>query len=359
MKTTRPIEIRQIRKSYGEFVALSDVSLTIQPGEFITFLGPSGSGKSTLLMIIAGFTRPETGSILVESQELVTMPPHKRDIGLVFQNYALFPHMSVEQNVAFPLRYRSMGRAEKRERISRALEIVRLEDFGARSIDALSGGQKQRVALARALVFDPAILLMDEPLSALDKKLRDYMQIELKRIHREIGMTTVYVTHDQHEALTMSDRIAVLNHGRIMQIGTPKEIYERPVNHFVADFIGDTQFLPAEVDGETARVGAEVFRLAHSSVDRGQKGLIVLRPEKTFLVGRDEQREGINSIECVVVGATYQGGSVLIEAELPWGQRIHLRRSTNAGTMSTMPDPGSGMCLAIHESDTIAVEDDP
>ncbi|MEO0764248.1 MAG: ATP-binding cassette domain-containing protein, partial [Pseudomonadota bacterium] len=213
--------------------ALDSVDLDIRQGEFLTLLGPSGSGKTTLLMVIAGFTRPDSGSLRFGSDEVIRQPPHKRDLGMVFQNYALFPHMSVAGNVAYPLKVRGVGAAEIGPRVEHALETVQLGGFGERRITQLSGGQRQRVALARAIVFEPRILLMDEPLSALDKKLRDHMQIELRHLHEALGMTTVYVTHDQREALTMSDRIAVINHGRLMQLGTPTEIYEAPANRFV------------------------------------------------------------------------------------------------------------------------------
>ncbi len=239
-----PIAIRGVTKTYGRVHALDDVDLDIRSGEFLTLLGPSGSGKTTLLMVLAGFTRPDRGSVKFGEREVIRTPPHLRDVGMVFQNYALFPHMSVAGNVAYPLRMRGTPKAEIGRRVEQALEVVQLGGYGERRIDQLSGGQKQRVALARAIVFEPRILLMDEPLSALDKKLRDRMQIELRHLHDRLGMTTVYVTHDQREALTMSDRIAVINHGRLMQLDTPERIYDRPANRFVADFIGEFR-LPA------------------------------------------------------------------------------------------------------------------
>ena len=213
---------------------LDNVDLDIRSGEFLTLLGPSGSGKTTLLTVLAGFTRPDHGSVRFGDDEMIRTPPHKRDVGMVFQSYALFPHMTVGENVAFPLRLRRVARTEAAQRVERALEMVRLGGYGGRGVDQLSGGQRQRVALARAMVFEPRILLMDEPLSALDKQLREHMQIELRQLHDKLGMTTVYVTHDQREALTMSDRIAVIDHGRIMQLDTPRQIYDRPANRFVA-----------------------------------------------------------------------------------------------------------------------------
>ena len=240
--TSLEISIKDLTKRYGKIYALDTVSLDIKAGEFLTLLGPSGSGKTTLLMAIAGFNRPDSGSIKFANQEMILTPPHKREVGMVFQNYALFPHMSVFENIGFPLKLRKAPNDQIKEKVHDALKTVQLSDYADRKIDQLSGGQRQRVALARAFVFGPRILLMDEPLSALDKKLREQMQIELKQLHRKLGVTTVYVTHDQREALTMSDRIAVINEGKIEQLGTPKEIYNSPNSSFVADFIGSPLF---------------------------------------------------------------------------------------------------------------------
>jgi putative spermidine/putrescine transport system ATP-binding protein len=239
-----PITIRGLTKTYGPVFALDHVDLDVRSGEFLTLLGPSGSGKTTLLMVLAGFTRPDHGSALFGDDEVIRMQPHKREVGMVFQNYALFPHMTVAGNIGFPLKLRNVNKATLRQRVESALETVQLEGFGDRQIDQLSGGQMQRVALARAIVFEPRILLMDEPLSALDKKLREHMQIELRHLHEKLGMTTVYVTHDQREALTMSDRIAVINDGKLMQLDSPRRIYDQPANPFVANFIGESTLLP-------------------------------------------------------------------------------------------------------------------
>ena len=247
--TSLEISIKDLTKRYGKIYALDTVSLDIKAGEFLTLLGPSGSGKTTLLMAIAGFNRPDSGSIKFANQEMILTPPHKREVGMVFQNYALFPHMSVFENIGFPLKLRKAPNDQIKEKVHDALKTVQLSDYADRKIDQLSGGQRQRVALARAFVFGPRILLMDEPLSALDKKLREQMQIELKQLHRKLGVTTVYVTHDQREALTMSDRIAVINEGKIEQLGTPKEIYNSPNSSFVADFIGSGVFLNGYVKG--------------------------------------------------------------------------------------------------------------
>ena len=223
-----PLTISGVTKSYGSLKALDNVSIDVKSGEFVTLLGPSGSGKTTLLMVLAGFVRPDSGSVRFGDEEVIRKPPHKRGVGMVFQNYALFPHMNVLNNVAFPLKLRRVAQDEIAERVQGALDLVQLGDLGQRRVDQLSGGQRQRVALARAIVFDPQILLMDEPLSALDKKLREQMQIEIRHLHEKLGRTTVYVTHDQREALTMSDRVAVIDFGQFKQIDAPKDLYERP-----------------------------------------------------------------------------------------------------------------------------------
>ena len=265
-----PIAVRALRKRYGKVVALDDVDLDVRAGEFLTLLGPSGSGKTTLLMVLAGFIRPDQGSLKFGGDEVIRLAPHKRDIGMVFQNYALFPHMDVATNVAYPLKLRAVKGAEQQRRVEAALQTVQLEGYGARRIDELSGGQRQRVALARAIVFEPRIVLMDEPLSALDKQLRERMQIELRQLHEKLGTTTIYVTHDQREALTMSDRIAVISGGRIMQLDTPQVIYEQPKNRFVAEFIGESAFLKAELEGgEHCRCAGQLLRLSHAPAAAG------------------------------------------------------------------------------------------
>jgi len=271
-----PITIRGLTKTYGPVFALDHVDLDVRSGEFLTLLGPSGSGKTTLLMVLAGFTRPDHGSALFGDDEMIRMQPHKREVGMVFQNYALFPHMTVAGNIGFPLKLRNVDKAALRQRVDSALETVQLEGYGDRQIDQLSGGQMQRVALARAIVFEPRILLMDEPLSALDKKLREHMQIELRHLHEKLGMTTVYVTHDQREALTMSDRIAVINEGKLMQLDSPRRIYDQPANPFVANFIGESTLLPVEhSDGHVSYAGPPINISGSESKD-GR--LLMLRP---------------------------------------------------------------------------------
>jgi putative spermidine/putrescine transport system ATP-binding protein len=227
------------RATTARTLIVKDLNLDIKEGEFVTLLGPSGSGKTTSLMMLAGFETPTQGEIFLKDKPLHNLPPHKRDIGMVFQNYALFPHMTIEENLAFPLSVRKMNRVERAEKVRRALDMVRLNDFAKRYPAQMSGGQQQRVALARALVFEPKLVLMDEPLGALDKQLREHMQLEIKHLHKQLGLTVVYVTHDQSEALTMSDRVAVFNDGVIQQIDTPAAIYETPTKSFVAQFIGE------------------------------------------------------------------------------------------------------------------------
>jgi len=253
------VRVRGLRKNYGQVAALDGVDLDIRPGEFFTMLGPSGSGKTTLLRLIAGFERPDAGTIELGGRDISNVPPYARDVNTVFQDYALFPHMSVAQNIEYGLRVKRVPRPERRSHAQRALEMVRLSGLGDRKPAQLSGGQRQRVALARAMVNEPQVLLLDEPLGALDLKLRQEMQLELQHVQREVGITFVYVTHDQEEALSMSDRIAVLSRGRIEQVGTPLEVYERPMTDFVAGFIGISNVI--ERDGRHMTIRPEKIRM--------------------------------------------------------------------------------------------------
>ena len=261
------VTVENLVKSYGDFRAVDDVSLDIGPGEFVALLGPSGSGKTTLLMMIAGFDQPSSGAVRIDGDDVSYMPPHRRNIGMVFQKYALFPHMSILDNVAFPLRMRGVATAQRRRQATDALAMVSLQGMETRLPTQLSGGQQQRVALARAIVYRPPVLLMDEPLGALDKKLRERMQLEIKRLQESLGATVIYVTHDQEEALTMADRIAVMNHGKLEQVGSPAELYECPANPFVANFIGETNLM----DGALLDASGDewTLRLADGSVVRG------------------------------------------------------------------------------------------
>ena len=347
-----PISIGGVTKTYGAVHALDDVDLDIRSGEFLTLLGPSGSGKTTLLMVLAGFTRPDCGSLRFGEAEMIRTPPHKRDLGMVFQNYALFPHMTVAENVGYPLRIRRVPRSETGPRVEQALETVQLGGYGDRRIGQLSGGQKQRVALARAIVFEPRILLMDEPLSALDKKLRDRMQIELRHLHDKLGMTTVYVTHDQREALTMSDRIAVINHGRLMQLGTPTEIYDRPANRFVADFIGESAFLPATRDG--GRILCAGRELSVEAAPDARDLLVMLRPERLRLMG-DAPAERVNLFPAAVEDVVYQGDSFLLYAALEDGTQIALRDVVRRETFGALPKPGDRVTFGLDAGDTVVL----
>ena len=355
MPDALPISIRGVTKTYGKVFAIDHVDLEVRSGEFLTLLGPSGSGKTTLLMVLAGFTRPDHGSIRFGETEVIRMPPHRRDLGMVFQNYALFPHMNVAANVGFPLRLRKVGRAEIRERVERALDTVRLAGYGDRGIDQLSGGQRQRVALARAIVFEPRILLMDEPLSALDKKLREHMQIELRRLHDQLGMTTVYVTHDQREALTMSDRIAVINHGRLMQLDAPKAIYERPANRFVADFIGESTFLPVTVAGGVARLNGTALAMDGPVADGDQ--LLMVRPERVHLVDGTAPH-GMNTLAATVADIVYQGETFLLYAALADGTQVAVRGMTRGDAVAAVPDKAAPVTLGLEARDTVLVPDE-
>jgi len=354
-----PITIKSLTKRYGPVYALDNVDLDVHSGEFLTLLGPSGSGKTTLLMALAGFTRPDEGSIRFGNEEVVRKPPHKRNVGMVFQNYALFPHMNVEANVGFPLRLRKVPTADMRERVQRALATVQLEGYGERRIDQLSGGQCQRVALARAIVFEPRVLLMDEPLSALDKKLREHMQIELRRMHESLGMTTVYVTHDQREALTMSDRVAVINYGRVMQLDTPRRIYELPANKFVADFIGESTFLPVDVSGGRAHCLGRALRLPDDRALDGSGGyLLMLRPERLKLLAEGEAREGVNVFSGTVVDIAFQGESMLVIVRLDDGTEIGARGVTRQQDLAAMPEVGRPVHLGLDYRDTVLIPDE-
>jgi putative spermidine/putrescine transport system ATP-binding protein len=296
---------------------VDDLNLDVWQGEFLTLLGPSGSGKTTCLMMLAGFEPWTSGDILLEGKSLAGVPPHRRGMGVVFQNYALFPHMTIGQNVAFPLRQRYVPRDEIRTRVAKALRMVELENFVNRFPSQLSGGQQQRVALARALVFGPKLVLMDEPLGALDKRLREQMQIEIKHIHDRIGMTVVYVTHDQGEALTMSNRIAIFNRGRIEQIGSPQDIYERPETAFVANFVGDHNNLTGTVTfceeracAVTLREGAVVGATPVRAFAVGDRVQLALRPELVKVEPRPGECRNILSV--VLCETIYGGDHVLL-----------------------------------------------
>jgi len=286
------VQLIDLVKRFGDFTAVDGLNLQMPRGEFFSLLGPSGCGKTTTLRMIAGFERPTEGQILLDGADMASTPPHKRNVNTVFQNYALFPHLTVEKNVAFGLKYQDLGKQEQATRVGEALELVRLTGFEKRRPSQLSGGQQQRVALARALILNPAVLLLDEPLGALDAKLRKALQIELKAIQEEVGITFIYVTHDQEEALTMSDRIAVMSNGRVEQIGPPKEVYEEPATAYVADFLGVSNLMDADADGATAggcKVRHGDFELIAGQGEEDARGAVKLciRPERVELEPAD------------------------------------------------------------------------
>jgi putative spermidine/putrescine transport system ATP-binding protein len=314
------LEYRGVSKSHdGVTMAVRDVELRVGRGEFLTLLGPSGSGKSTLLMMTAGFDTPTHGDIFYEGASMRNVPPGKRNMGVIFQSYALFPHLTVSQNIAFPLRVRGMPKEEIRQRIEEQLALVHLSGFGDRKPGQLSGGQQQRVALARALVFRPNLVLMDEPLSALDKKLREHMQVEIKRIQQETGVTVLFVTHDQSEALAMSDRIAVFNSGRLEQVGTPEEIYRNPATEFVSTFIGSngtTVGTVREHRGDCCVVqlngGEHIEVRDNSQIEAGARVKVMVRPEEVSL-GNEETP---NRLTAVVDGISFQGDHYKVQLRL-------------------------------------------
>ena len=321
--TGHALALRGLTKRYGNFTAVDSVSLKVDRGEFLTLLGPSGSGKTTILMCIAGFVAPTEGAVLLDGADITPLPPERRDFGMVFQGYALFPHMTVAENVAFPLRVRKLGAAEREAKVKAALDLVQLGRFADRLPRQLSGGQQQRVALARALVFDPALLLLDEPLSALDKKLRAELQEELKALHRRVGRTFVNVTHDQEEALSLSDRVAILNHGKLVQEGPPAHLYEQPRTRFVADFLGKSNFLHGEVRESVPGgfvIGAGATRILQAVAENhrpahGSRVLLSLRPEKIALL--NETDEADNLVTGRIAAWSYLGAGYTLVVETP------------------------------------------
>jgi putative spermidine/putrescine transport system ATP-binding protein len=331
------VQFKDVQKSFdGESLVVKSLDLNIAKGEFLTLLGPSGSGKTTTLLMLAGFEAPTHGEILLNGQPINQLPPHKRGIGMVFQNYALFPHMTVEENLAFPLEVRRMSRADIDKKVGWVLDLVRLPQMRKRRPSQLSGGQQQRVAVARALVFEPELVLMDEPLGALDKQLREQMQYEIKHIHERLGVTVVYVTHDQAEALTMSNRIAVFNDGVIQQLSTPAELYERPVNSFVAQFIGENNKITGTVkvvNGGTCAVeipgGPIVEALTINVAGEGRPTLISIRPERVEL--NPEAGDIANRLNGTVAETIYLGDHVRVRVEVPGSKEFIVKAPNKEG----------------------------
>ena len=345
---TKPpaVEIQSARKDYGTFTALRSVSFDIADNEFFTLLGPSGCGKTTLLRMIAGFEGVTDGAIFLYGEEIENLPPDRRPVNTVFQNYSLFPHMTVTENIGFGLRMLGWTKGDIAARVEQMVALVRLEAFADRRPAQLSGGQQQRVALARAMAPRPKVLLLDEPLSALDLKLRQNMREELKALQQETGITFIFVTHDQEEALSMSDRIAVMSAGEVQQIGTPEEIYEFPVNRFVADFIGDTNLLEAAVQqvGEgyvTCRIGdAQLTAVASQTVTQGQKGWLSVRPERLTIAS--------DGLPATVEQTIYLGTDTQILARIEGGLRLRVR-AQNDGVR-----PAQGDCIFLNVADGAA-----
>lgn len=321
--TGAPISIGAVSKKYGDNTVLEAVDLDVRAGEFLTLLGASGSGKSTLLNIVAGFTRPTSGTVEVDGRDITSLPPHKRGFGMVFQHYALFPHMSVADNIAFPLKRQKTAKAEIRRRVAETLDLVELGHLGARRPAELSGGQQQRVALARAIVFRPRVLLMDEPLGALDKLLREQLQLEIRRLHREMGITFVFVTHDQDEALTMSDRIALLRNGRIVQLGTPEQLYAEPNSRYSAEFVGASNVFTGTVRGGSFvdEDSGRSFRL-DGAADEGGASLLI-RPERLGIaLAGDPVPDTMDRVEAIVEDCIYLGSSRTVQLRTDAGRRL-------------------------------------
>jgi putative spermidine/putrescine transport system ATP-binding protein len=322
------LRLTSVNKRYENFVAVDSVSLDVRPGEFVTLLGPSGSGKTTTLRMIAGTIQPDEGTVVLDGRDITTVPSYKRDIGMVFQNYALFPHMTAAENIAFPLKMRGIKGRAAAAKVDDVLRLVRLDRFGGRYPQQLSGGQQQRVAVARAVVFNPGLLLMDEPLGALDKKLREALQLEITRISREIGVTVIYVTHDQEEALSMSDRIALYNRGRIDQIGTGEELYEQPASLFVAEFIGESNVFRGRLAGDVVDAGGQQLHVtadarARAGIPHGGEGAVVVRPERLTLRPTDgpvaDSDEAANVLRGIVRDVIYLGSMRRYVVALPDG----------------------------------------
>jgi putative spermidine/putrescine transport system ATP-binding protein len=348
------VSIRSVSKHYDAFRALDDVSLTIAPGEFVSLLGPSGSGKTTLLSILGGFIQPTAGSVRFGERDVTFTPPHKRDIGIVFQSYALFPHMTVGENVAFALRARRLPKSGWAGKVAGALAMVELSGYENRRISQLSGGQRQRVALARAIVFEPRLILMDEPLSALDKQLRDAMQIELRHLHRRLGATIVYVTHDQREALTMSDRVAILRDGRLVQIDTPERLHDHPADSFVASFIGEAALLPVTRAGpDRVALGGAVLRSGRP-IPQGDELLLAVQTEK-LLIDAGDGGDGANRLSGQVSEIIYQGESLKVFLTLDDGTVLSLRQPSHHAARSSVPPVGGRIAVTLHPEDTIVV----
>jgi spermidine/putrescine ABC transporter ATP-binding subunit len=355
--------LERLVRRYGAVTAVKDVSLSVRQGEFVTLLGPSGSGKTTTLMLIAGFLYPTSGRIFFRGENITYMPPHLRNVGMVFQNYALFPHMSILDNVAFPLRMRKVPAAEARERVHAALELVHLGGYEGRMPGQLSGGQQQRIALARALVFEPTLLLMDEPLGALDKYLRERMQLEIKRIQQATGVTIVYVTHDQQEALVLSDRIVILEGGRIRMDGAPQEVYEHPADAFVAQFIGEMNLLRgrvvrAEGAGCAVRLGPGAEVSVPGAAAAGREVTFCVRPERVRCPAGDEPDDNVVSgrvAEVIYLGDVVKY-RIVVDGSEP---EVSVVAKALAGARDKPLDPGARVRIGWRTQDSWVLPGEP
>ncbi len=355
--------LRGLTKQFGDVPAVDGVDLEVRRGEFVTLLGPSGSGKTTTLRMIAGFTHQSGGTIEIEGAEMSGVPPYRRDVGMIFQNYALFPHMTAAENVAFPLEMRRLPRSEIKRRVAEALDLVRLAGFGKRYPRQLSGGQQQRIAFARAVVFGPRLLLMDEPLGALDKKLREALQLEILHLSRKLGATVIYVTHDQEEALAMSDRIAIFSAGKIAQLGSGEDLYDRPASLFVADFIGDSNILRGQFQS-TAESGSLVhgdwrWKVSPSAVQRAgieseTSGALVVRPERMHITDPGGDAPGMNTVPATVTEVLFLGPIRKYALALPDGQHAVVRVQAGSGEREWHQDERVSLTWAIDDGVLVA-----
>ncbi|MDM8356153.1 ABC transporter ATP-binding protein [Pandoraea communis] len=365
---SQPLSIDGVSKRFGAITALKDLSLEVRAGELVALLGPSGCGKTTTLRLIAGFEYPDTGAISIAGRDVTRVPPNLRGLGMVFQNYSLFPHLTVAENIAFGLRMARVPKAEQAASVARMLDLIRLPGFGDRRIAQMSGGQQQRVALARAIVTNPSVLLLDEPLGALDKNLREGMQFELKSLQNELGVTSVMVTHDQEEALTMSDRVVVMHHGRILQAGTPRDVYDRPRTRFVAEFLGAANILPFTVThgehgwldiaiGAPGAVNRPTCRVAHAlpaPLAAGARGELAVRPEKLRF---GSARDGEIAFDGVIAARVFRGSQHAYRVEVAsLGQTFGVYEQANSAAAY---EPGHAVTLAIGQDDLVVLEAEP
>ena len=344
------IQLEDLTKAFGEHMAVAGIDVEMPPGEFFTLLGPSGCGKTTTLRMIAGFERPTSGRILLDGNDVANTPPHQRNVNTVFQSYALFPHLDVAGNVAFGLKYQRWSKEERAKRVGEALELVNLTEYAHRKADQLSGGQQQRVALARALVMRPRVLLLDEPLGALDAQLRKNLQVELKALQAELGITFVFVTHDQEEALTMSDRIAVMNKGLVEQAASPQAIYEEPETVFVADFLGVSNLLAAEAIGNegaacAVRIGDRVFRCRQGELDARGEVKVMIRPERIAI--EPHENAGEERLPGIVERSVFLGGSHEVHVRVLGGELLKTTVANDGRTLPVSLEPGAAVSLHL------------